>query len=80
MNSKVQKCGKNLAVQIPKSFAKEAHLDEGSTVTVMVQGGKLIVDPKPAQKLSLDKLLKKVTKKNLHPEVDSGKPVGREVW
>ncbi len=42
--------------------------------------GKLVVTPttKPAQ--SLEDLLSRVTKRNLHEEVDTGTSVGREAW
>ena len=29
---------------------------------------------------SLEELLKGITKKNIHPETDRGKPVGKEIW
>jgi antitoxin component of MazEF toxin-antitoxin module len=32
------------------------------------------------RKCSLKELLGKITAKNIHAEVDTGDPVGREVW
>ena len=80
MNAKVQKWGNSLALRIPKSFARDADLTTGSVVDMTVCDGKIIVDPHPGPAHSLDELLKGVTKRNIHSEIDTGAPVGREAW
>ena len=80
MQTKVQKWGNSLGLRIPRSFAAEAHVEAGSTVDLSVQSGSLLVRPLRARKHALGKLLKKVNRRNLHGEVSSGKPVGREAW
>ena len=80
MQTKVQKWGNSLGLRIPRSFAAEAQVEAGSTVDLSVQSGSLLVRPLRARKHALSKLLKKVTRRNLHGEVSSGKPVGREAW
>lgn len=80
MNVKIKKWGNSLAVRIPKSFAQEVELTSESTVDLAVQKGKLVIDPKPKAKYSLQDLLEGVTKENLHGETDWGEPVGREEW
>jgi len=40
----------------------------------------MIVDATKGQEYSLEDLLARVSKKNLHSEVDFGAPMGREVW
>jgi len=40
----------------------------------------MIVEAAKEQEYSLEELLARVTKKNLHSEVDFGAPVGKEVW
>jgi antitoxin MazE len=80
MRTKIQRWGHSLAVRIPKPFAIEAHLGEQTEVDLTVTNGKIIVTPatKPAQHLK--DLLSRVTKRNLHREVDTGAPVGSETW
>lgn len=78
MNAHVQKWGNSLAVRIPKSYARDVHLSDGSVVDISVRGGKILVDPVKPRRYSLDDLLRGVTRKNLHHEIDTGSPVGRE--
>ena len=80
MNVKVQKWGNSLALRIPSSFARDANLTTGSVVDLSVRDGKIIIDPHPGPVHSLEELLKGVTKKNTHSEIDTGAPVGREAW
>jgi antitoxin MazE len=48
-------------------------------VDLSLDNGRMIVEPAQEQ-YSLEELLARVTKKNLHSEVDFGLPVGKEVW
>ena len=80
MHVRVQKWGNSLAVRIPKPLAKDAEVTEGTVLNLAVSEGKVIATPVLRRKLTLDQLLAKVTKKNRHAEIDTGKPVGREAW
>jgi len=80
MNAKVQKWGNSLALRIPKSFARDADLTTGSVVDMTVRDGKIVVDPHPGPAHNLEELLKGVTKRNIHSEIDTGARVGREAW
>jgi antitoxin component of MazEF toxin-antitoxin module len=40
----------------------------------------MIVEARKEQEYSLEQLLERVTRKNLHAEVDSGTPAGKEIW
>ena len=80
MVTKIQKWGNSLGVRIPKSFAAEADIEEGSEVDIAIAEGKLVITPRQKPRYELTDLLAKVSKKNLHEEVDTGEPVGREVW
>ena len=80
MQTKVQKWGNSLGLRIPKSFAVEAQMEAGSTVDLSVQNGSLLARPVRARAHTLSKLLKKVTRRNLHSEVRTGNAVGRETW
>ncbi len=80
MHIRVQKWGNSLAVLIPKPFAHDAEVKEGTILNLSVSDGKLVADPVRRKKFTLRQLLAKVSKKNLHAEVDFGSSVGREVW
>ncbi|MGR3179415.1 MAG: AbrB/MazE/SpoVT family DNA-binding domain-containing protein [Candidatus Anammoxibacter sp.] len=80
MQIHVQKWGNSLALRIPKSFALEANVDEGTTVDISFKNGKLIITPISEDTYSLEGLLSKVNDENIHKETYTGKPVGQEVW
>ena len=80
MKVRIQKWGNSLALRIPKSFAIESKIEQGSTVEVSLESGRIIVFPVAEQEFSLDELLAQVTAENLHSEIDTGSSVGREAW
>ena len=80
MQTKIQKWGNSLAVRIPKAFVREAHVAYGTPVDLSVDDGKIVIDPHVQPEYSLADLLKGITKKNIHAEVETGDVVGREVW
>ena len=80
MQTKVQKWGNSLGLRIPKSFAEQAGVEAGSEVDLSVEDGELIVRPRRTPKYDLKDLLRGVTAKNVHKEVETGEPVGREAW
>jgi antitoxin MazE len=79
MQTKIQKWGNSLAVRIPKAFAEEAHVAYGTSVNLSVDDGKIVIDPHTEPEYRLEELLKGVTKRNVHAEVDTGEAVGREI-
>jgi len=80
MRVKVQKWGNSLALRIPKPFAEEAHVDQGTVVDLSLSDGKLVVAPVTRRPFTLEQLLTGVTKNNIHKEVEFGHAVGRELW
>ena len=80
MLTKVQKWGNSLGLRIPKSFAQEASVEEGSAVDLSVSDGQLVIRPVRQERYELQKLLAAVTEENLHSEVSTGEPQGREAW
>jgi len=80
VNTKVQRWGNSLAVRIPKSFAEEVGLMDGSAVEMRLVDGGLLVEPAWARPPSLEELLDGVTESNLHAEVDTGPAQGSEAW
>lgn len=80
MKVQIQKWGNSLALRIPKSFAIESKVEQGSMVEVSLEQGKIVVAPIAEPEFTLEDLLAKVTKRNLHEEVDTGGPRGKEAW
>lgn len=80
MQTKIQKWGNSLGLRIPKSFAEQAGVEAGSDVDLSVEDGDLIVRPRRSPRYELKDLLQAVTTKNVHKEVETGEPVGREAW
>ncbi len=80
MVTKIQKWGNSLGLRIPKSFAKEAGVEEGSAVDISIQGDRLVIQAVRPQRYELDDLLSQIREANLHDEIDTGRQVGREAW
>ena len=80
MVTKIQKWGNSLGLRIPKSFAKEAGVKEGSAVDIFLVGDRLVIRPLRNEKYQLSDLLSQVREDNLHEEISTGDAVGREVW
>ena len=80
MQIKIQKWGDSLAIRIPKSFAKQIKIDQGSFVDLSTEKGKLIAEPLDEKEFSLEQLLDGVTEQNLHDEIDFGNTIGKEIF
>ena len=53
MKVQVQKWGNSLALRIPKSYAVETKIENGSTVEIAVQKGTIVVKPVIKENLTL---------------------------
>lgn len=80
MKVQIQKWGNSLALRIPKSFAVESKIEQGSTVEVSLDKGKIIVFPVAEPEFTLSELLTRITPENLHGETNTGASVGKEIW
>ena len=80
MQTKIKKWGNSLALRIPKLLALDANLKLNKMVDLSIEKNSIIITPIGEKEYSLGKLLKGVTKNNLHGEFDTGAPVGKEIW
>jgi len=80
MRSKIKKWGNSLALRIPKLLALDANLKLNKLVDISIDKGSIIITPIGEKEYLLEKLLKDVSKNNLHGEFDTGTPVGKEIW
>lgn len=80
MVTKIQKWGNSLGLRIPKSLAKNAGVEEGTEVDISFEGDRLVVQPLQSFRYQLRDLLSEVREDNLHNEIPTGNPKGREGW
>lgn len=78
MESTIQKWGNSLGIRIPKLFAKQLELNDGSQVVMVQEGNKIIIYPYIRE--SLGEKLKKIKTKNIHSEISTGDRIGNEFW
>jgi len=78
MEAMVQKWGDNLGIRIPNLIAREFSLKSGSIVNIHDNGGEIVI--KPVQKSRLSEMLDKIDEQNIHQEIETTGPVGKEVW
>lgn len=80
MRVQVQKWGNSLALRIPKPFAEDTGVREGSVVQLTVAEGRLVAEPLRKKKVLLRQLLAGINRRNIHKEMETGPAVGREIW
>jgi antitoxin MazE len=80
MKTAVQRWGNSLALRIPRTYAAETRISEGSEVELTLKSGALVVRAVGRKRYSLPDLLKRITPSNRHASVASGAAVGQEVW
>jgi antitoxin MazE len=76
----VKKWGNSAAVRIPASVMAAAHVALDQSVEVREEQGRIVIEPVRRKAYKLDDLLGGINAKNLHTAVDTGEPVGKEVW
>jgi antitoxin MazE len=79
ITTQVSKWGNSLGLRLPKSIAREAQLDEGDTVDVLVDNGTIVIRPS-RPRYTLDELVGGINARNRHDATDWGRPRGRETW
>ncbi len=80
MRTKIVKWGNSLGLRIPKSFAEEVRVAEGSVVDLSMEDGNLVIKVTKTDEIDLEDLLDGITDENIHGEVDTGDAVGGEIW
>ncbi len=80
MKTTAQKWGNSLAIRVPKSVAVQVGLKAQDDLEIEVQDGNVLLKPHLRRIYRLEDLVKQITPKNVHGEIDTGTPVGRESW
>lgn len=79
MKTKAQMWGNSLAVRVPKGIAEMADIHSNDVIDIEIEHGHIVLIPRKQKEYSLKSLLRGINKKNLHDQIDTGAPVGREL-
>jgi antitoxin MazE len=81
MKTAVQQWGNSLAIRIPRHLADESRVRRGSPVEMTIAAGKLVITPVLKRRsYSLKDLVRKISPRNRHREIEIGRSAGREIW
>jgi len=78
MTTTIQRWGNSLAVRIPKAFAEETHLTDGTEVVLSLSDGSLVMRPARRSRASLKALLAAMDSAHLNIGTFEDPPRGRE--
>ena len=80
MQGVVKKWGNSAAVRIPASVLEAAHVQLDQPVDVREEEGRIVIEPLRPTSYDLARLVAGITDENRHEPVETGAPVGREIW
>jgi antitoxin MazE len=80
MLTKTRRWGNSIALRIPKHIADEIGLDADREVEIKVQDGAIVIEIAKQHEETLEELLAQIDPNNLYGEIDTGSPVGNEIW
>jgi len=79
--TKIRKWGNGLGINIPQIIANELSLKEGLYVRVHEYGNRIIIEPSSQDTAySLTEMLSEITENNVHNCIETGTPIGNELW
>ncbi len=74
----IKKWGNSVGIRIPSSILTALNMQVEAIVDIREEAGKIIIEPVRQTKYSLENLLTAITTDNLHQEISTGTPVGKE--
>lgn len=74
----VKKWGNSLGMRIPNLMARSLNLSEGSYVELKSTDAGILIAPR--RDANLSQLLANITEQNIHGEIKTEQPVGKEIW
>jgi len=78
---KIQKWGNGLGINIPSVVANDLSLKEGLYVRVQKNRNGINIEPKKTiASYNLTDMLNEITDNNIHHCIETGKPLGNELW
>ena len=79
LRASIGRWGNSAAVRLPATLMSQAKFSDSQAIDLILQDGRIILEPVKASELSLKDLLAQITPESIHSEVDFGQPVGREL-
>lgn len=76
----IKRWGNSLGVRMPQAIAKAAHLHADQQVRIRVEQGRVVIEPLPADGLSLQARLQRFDPVRHGGEAMRTAPVGAEKW
>ncbi len=80
MRMVVKKWGNSASVRIPAAVMEAARLHLDQPVEVREEAGRIIIEPIRDETYDIAAMVAGITDQNRHGAVETGPPVGREVW
>jgi antitoxin MazE len=79
MRVQFAKWGDSVALRMPGPLMREIGAGDGTSATIVVKDGSLIITPvADASTYDLSHLLDAISDENIHGEIETGDPVGNE--
>ena len=78
MEAVIEKWGNGLGIKIPNLLIRELKLKDGIPVKIRDVGQEIRIQPQPKKRLIT--MLDGITETNIHEPVDTGIPIGNEIW
>ncbi len=76
----IKKWGNSAAVRIPAGVLSEARIELEDPVDIREERGRIVIEPVRLKTFAIHDLVKGIRRSNLHNPVETGPPVGHEVW
>ena len=80
MRVSIRKWGNSASIRIPGAMMSAARLQVDQQVEIREETGRLVVEPIRPAKFDLATLVAGITDENRHDLIETGPPVGNEVW
>ena len=77
---KVKKWGNSLGLRIPQVIANQINIQDGSRINLVLKNNKIELTLAVSDKYRLNDLIELISETNLHKEISSGLPQGKEIW
>jgi antitoxin MazE len=78
MEAVIEKWGNKLGIKIPNLIARKLELTDGTFIEISNVGQEIHIHPKPKSQLAA--MLDSISEANIHEQVETGDPVGNEIW
>ena len=80
MEIKVKKWGNSLGLRIPQAIANQIKIQDGSRINLVLKNNKIELIPVASEEYQLNDLVELISESNLHTDISSGQPQGKEIW